>query len=100
MERLGLGPNVMLQINPKIVYARLTGYGQSGALSLKAGHDINYISFSGVLSTLGRENQKPHAPINLLADFAGGGLMCALAMYELNELFLFKKVFDFKKYPN
>ena len=93
MERLGLGPNVILQINPKIVYARLTGYGQSGALSLKAGHDINYISYSGVLSTLGRENQKPHAPINLLADFAGGGLMCALAMYELNELILFNIYF-------
>ena len=80
MERLGLGPNEICSINPKIIYARLTGYGQSGELSQKAGHDINYISYSGVLSTLGREHEKPYAPINLVADFAGGGLMCALAI--------------------
>lgn len=80
MERLGLGPNVIFKENPKIIYARLTGYGQFGELSEKAGHDINYISYSGVLSTLGRQNEKPYAPINLVADFAGGGLMCALAI--------------------
>ena len=80
MERLGLGPSDIFSLNPKIVYARLTGYGQNGELSQKAGHDINYISYSGVLSTIGREHEKPYAPINILADFAGGGLMCALAM--------------------
>ena len=71
---------LLLCLHPKIIYARLTGYGQTGELSQKAGHDINYISYSGVLSTLGRENEKPYAPINLVADFAGGGLMCALAI--------------------
>lgn len=80
MERLGLGPSAIFQENPKLIYARLTGYGQDGELSSKAGHDINYISYSGVLSTLGRSNDKPYAPINLIADFAGGGLMCALAI--------------------
>ncbi len=85
MERLGLGPSVMFAQNPRLIYARLTGYGQHGELSEKAGHDINYISYSGVLSCFGRKNEKPYAPINLVADFAGGGLMCALAI--LNSLY-------------
>jgi alpha-methylacyl-CoA racemase len=80
MESLGLGPSVVCSLNPSLIYARLTGYGQHGDLSRKAGHDINYLSYSGILSMLGREQQKPHAPINLLADFAGGGLMCSLAI--------------------
>ena len=80
MERLGLGPNVLCASNPKLIYARLTGYGQFGELSERAGHDINYLSYSGVLSTLGRRCQKPHWPVNIIADFAGGGLMCALAI--------------------
>lgn len=80
MERLGLGPDVVCALNPRLIYARLTGYGQFGELSEKAGHDINYVSYSGVLSTLGRKTDKPYAPINLVADFAGGGLMCALAI--------------------
>jgi alpha-methylacyl-CoA racemase len=80
MERLGLGPDIICALNPRLVYARLTGYGQFGQLSEKAGHDINYISYAGVLSAFGRRNQKPYAPINLIADFAGGGLMCALAI--------------------
>ena len=85
MERLGLGPSVVFEKNPQLIYARLTGYGQQGELSEKAGHDINYIGYSGVLSVLGRKGEKPYAPINLIADFAGGGLMCALAI--LNSLY-------------
>ena len=65
MERLGLGPIEMFNLNPKLIYARLTGYGQTGPLAEKAGHDINYIGYSGVLSTLGRKDQPPHAPVNI-----------------------------------
>lgn len=85
MYAQGLGPDVLLSKNPRLVYARLTGYGQFGSLSDKGGHDINYIGYSGVLSQLGRKNERPYAPINLIADFAGGGLMCALAI--LNALY-------------
>ncbi|XP_041360307.1 alpha-methylacyl-CoA racemase-like [Gigantopelta aegis] len=80
MEKLGLGPDVMLTDNPRLVYARLTGFGQSGPLARKAGHDINYLAISGVLSRFGRHNENPSFPLNLLADFAGGGLMCALGI--------------------
>lgn len=86
MEKLGLGPDKLMSENPRLVYARLTGFGQKGPLASKAGHDINYIAISGVLSQLGRKHENPYPPINLLADFAGGGLMCALgiamALYE------------------
>ncbi|XP_064620521.1 alpha-methylacyl-CoA racemase-like [Lineus longissimus] len=86
MERLNLGPDRLLSVNPRLIYARLTGYGQVGPFADKAGHDINYIATSGVLSTLGREEENPYAPINLVADFAGGGLACAMgiltALYE------------------
>ncbi|KAG0215140.1 CoA-transferase family III domain-containing protein [Mortierella sp. GBAus27b] len=80
MERLGLGPDVLLKRNPRLVYARMTGFGQEGHYAKMAGHDINYLSISGVLSTLGKHDDKPAFPINLLADFAGGGLMCALGI--------------------
>ncbi|KAG0254196.1 hypothetical protein BG011_005910 [Mortierella polycephala] len=80
MERLGLGPDVLLKRNPKLVYARMTGFGQEGRYAKMAGHDINYLAISGVLSTLGKHDDKPSFPINLLADFAGGGLMCALGI--------------------
>uniref|UniRef100_A0A0K8TKU1 Putative l-carnitine dehydratase/alpha-methylacyl-coa racemase n=1 Tax=Tabanus bromius TaxID=304241 RepID=A0A0K8TKU1_TABBR len=80
MEKLHLGPDVLMKDNPKLIYARLTGFGQTGPLSKRAGHDINYIAVSGVLSFLGRKSEKPTAPINLLADFAGGGLLCALGI--------------------
>ncbi|NXA88906.1 AMACR racemase, partial [Melanocharis versteri] len=80
MERLGLGPEVLLQENPRLVYARLTGFGQSGKYAKSAGHDINYLALSGVLSKLGRKNENPYAPLNLLADFAGGGVMCAMGI--------------------
>lgn len=86
MEKLGLGPNILLEDNPQLVYARLTGFGQYGKYSKMAGHDINFIAVSGLLSLLGRRNEKPTAPINLAADFGGGGLLCALgimmALYE------------------
>ncbi|XP_077203061.1 alpha-methylacyl-CoA racemase [Paroedura picta] len=86
MEKLNLGPDVLLKSNPRLIYARLTGFGNSGAYSKMAGHDINYLAVSGILSRLGRKDENPYAPINLLADFAGGGIMCALgiiiALYE------------------
>ncbi|XP_048224103.1 alpha-methylacyl-CoA racemase [Perognathus longimembris pacificus] len=80
MEKLQLGPDIMLQENPKLIYARLSGFGQSGSYSKSAGHDINYLALSGVLSKLGRSGENPYAPLNLLADFGGGGLMCALGI--------------------
>ena len=80
MEKLGLGPDLVLERNPKLVYARLTGWGQSGPYAPMAGHDINYIALSGALSLLGREGQRPLPPINLLGDFAGGGMLCTLGI--------------------
>ncbi|XP_037341146.2 alpha-methylacyl-CoA racemase isoform X2 [Pungitius pungitius] len=80
MEKLGLGPQQLLEENPRLIYARLTGYGQSGPYAAAAGHDINYVALSGLLSRLGRSGEKPYAPLNLLADFAGGGLSCALGI--------------------
>ncbi len=80
MEKLGLGPDVLAERNPRLVYARLTGYGQQGPYSSMAGHDINYVAMSGVLHLLGRENDKPEPPINLLGDFAGGGMLCAMGV--------------------
>lgn len=80
MEKLGLGPRELLKENPRLIYARLTGYGQSGSYATAAGHDINYLAMSGLLSRLGRSGEKPYAPLNLLADFGGGGLTCALGI--------------------
>lgn len=80
MEKLKLGPERLLKENPRLIYARLTGFGQEGRLAARAGHDINYAAISGVLSMLGRKNEKPTAPVNILADFAGGGLTCALGI--------------------
>lgn len=86
MESLGLGPDVLLNQNERLIYARLNGYGQKGSLSKHAGHDINYLAMSGLLSLFGRSNENPIFPANLAADFGGGGLMCAfgiiLALYE------------------
>lgn len=88
MERLGLGADKLLADNPRLVYARINGFGQKGPLAKKAGHDINYIAMSGLLSYLGKKGEPPLHPVNLLADFAGGGLTCALgivmALYERN----------------
>ncbi|HST35115.1 MAG TPA: CaiB/BaiF CoA-transferase family protein [Allosphingosinicella sp.] len=79
MERLGLGPDVLLEDNPKLVYGRMTGWGQEGPLAHAAGHDINYIALSGVLSTVGREG-RPSPPVNYVGDFGGGGMMLAFGM--------------------
>lgn len=80
MERLGLGPQEVHARNPRVVYARMTGWGQDSPLRDRAGHDINYIAVSGVLSALGRKGEKPYPPINLIGDFAGGGLLCAFGV--------------------
>lgn len=79
-ERLGLSPAVLLALRPNLVYARLTGYGQSGPLALEAGHDLNYVAQSGLLSALGRRGEAPHPPINLLGDYAGGGAIAAFGI--------------------
>jgi alpha-methylacyl-CoA racemase len=73
-ERLGLGPDVVRGRNPRLVYARMTGWGQEGPLSRRAGHDINYIAVSGALWAIGREGDRPVPPLNLVGDFGGGSL--------------------------
>jgi alpha-methylacyl-CoA racemase len=80
MERLGIGPETCLEINPRLVYGRMTGWGQEGPLSQRAGHDINYISIAGALHCIGRKGQKPTVPLNLVADFGGGGLLLAFGV--------------------
>ncbi len=80
MERMGFGPDEVFKTNPKIVYARLTGWGQDGPYSKIAGHDINYIALSGALSLFRRKGERPLPPCNLLGDFAGGGMLCALGI--------------------
>jgi alpha-methylacyl-CoA racemase len=80
MERLGLGPEVLLADNPELVYGRMTGWGQDGPLAQAAGHDINYIALSGVLHTVGRAGEKPVPPINYAGDFGGGGMLLAFGM--------------------
>jgi alpha-methylacyl-CoA racemase len=86
MESLGIGPDDALSINPKLIYARLTGWGQKGPYASMAGHDINYIALSGALSLFRREGETPLPPCNLLGDFAGGGMLCALGIsLALNE---------------
>ncbi len=80
MERLGLGPEVCLKRNPKLVYGRMTGWGQSGPLAPAAGHDINYISLTGALHAIGRPGEKPVPPLNLVGDFGGGALYLAMGM--------------------
>lgn len=80
MERLGLGPDVLLADNPKLVYGRMTGWGQYGPYAPYAGHDINYISLSGVLHTVGLAGGKPVPPVNYVGDFGGGGMMLAFGM--------------------
>ncbi len=80
MERLGLGPDVLLGDNPKLVYGRMTGWGQTGPLAHAAGHDINYIALSGVLHTIGRAGERPVPPVNYVGDFGGGAMMLAFGM--------------------
>ena len=80
MERLGLGPDVLLGDNPKLVYGRMTGWGQDGPMAPLAGHDINYIALSGALHTYGRKGEKPAFPVNAVGDFGGGGMMMAFGV--------------------
>ncbi len=75
MERLGLGPDVALARNPRLVYGRMTGWGQDGPLAPRAGHDINYIALAGVLHAFGRKGEAPVPPLNLIGDFGGGGML-------------------------
>ena len=79
-ERLGIGPEECLGRNPRLVYGRMTGWGQTGPYSNMAGHDINYIALSGVLGTIGREGEPPVPPVNLVGDFGGGGMLLALGI--------------------
>lgn len=77
LEKAGLGPSeVMMKINPKLIVGRMTGFRRDGKYSMMAGHDINYIAVSGVLSMLGRKGERPYPPGNILGDFAGGGMIC------------------------
>lgn len=84
MERLGLGPETCLARNPKLIYGRVTGWGQDGPLAKAAGHDLNYIALAGALGAIGREGEAPAIPLNLIGDYGGGamllafGLVCAL----------------------
>lgn len=80
MERLGLGPEVIMARNPKMVFGRMTGWGQTGPLAHTVGHDINYISINGVLEKIGRRGQKPTPPLNLVGDYGGGGMMLAFGV--------------------
>jgi len=80
MEKLGVGPDVALARNARLIYARLTGWGQTGPYASMAGHDIDYIAISGALSLCGRKGDRPVPPVNLIGDFAGGGMLCALGV--------------------
>ena len=80
MEKLGLGPDECMKINPGLVYGRMTGWGQEGPLASAAGHDINYISLSGALHSIGHLNGKPVPPLNLVGDFGGGGMLLAFGV--------------------
>ena len=86
MERLGLGPEEMLSANRRLVYARMTGWGQDGPLAKAAGHDLNYIAITGALDAIGQKGGLPIPPQNLVGDFGGGSLFCAMgilaALYE------------------
>lgn len=79
-ERLGLGPEDCLARNPRLVYGRMTGWGQSGPLAKYAGHDLNYLALTGILDAIGRKDQAPSIPLNLLGDYAGGSLYLALGI--------------------
>ncbi len=79
-ERLGLGPDACAARNPRLVYGRMTGWGQEGPYAAMAGHDINYLALSGTLSLLGRAGQPPTPPVNLVGDFGGGGMLLAFGV--------------------
>lgn len=87
-ERPGFGPNVCLQCNPKIIFGRMTGWGQTGTLAHSAGHDFNYISLTGVAAAIGTKG-KPVPPLNIVGDYAGGSLLLVIgilsALYEAQQ---------------
>lgn len=80
MERLGLGPDVLAEVNPRLVFGRMTGFGQDGPMAPRAGHDINYIALSGALHAIGRKDGPPTPPLNLVGDFGGGGMLLAFGV--------------------
>ncbi|SHH14377.1 CaiB/BaiF CoA transferase family protein [Pollutimonas bauzanensis] len=80
MERLGLGPDKCLEQNPRLVYGRMTGWGQEGPLARTAGHDINYISLAGVTHSMSRPGERPRHPLNLVGDYGGGGMLLAYGL--------------------
>lgn len=80
MERLGLGPEVVLRRNPRLIYGRMTGWGQDGPLAQAAGHDLNYLALTGALHAMGRPGEPPTPPLNLVADYGGGALFLALGL--------------------
>jgi len=80
MERLGLGPEPCLECNPRLVYGRITGWGQDGPLARAAGHDLNYIALSGALSAIGRAGEPPAIPLNLIGDYGGGAMLLAFGL--------------------
>jgi len=79
-ERLGIGPEICCTRNPRLIYARITGWGQSGPLANSAGHDINYIALTGMLHQIGSPRGKPVPPLNVIGDYGGGGLMVAFGI--------------------
>jgi alpha-methylacyl-CoA racemase len=86
MERLGLGPEAVLALNPRLVYGRMTGWGQAGPLAASAGHDLTYLALTGALHAIGRAGEPPPPPLNLVADYGGGAMMllvgCLAALWE------------------
>ena len=80
MEKLGYGPDDLLSINPKLIYGRMTGWGQTGRFSSEAGHDINYIALTGALGAMGSKDTPPFPPLNLVGDFGGGGMLLAMGI--------------------
>jgi alpha-methylacyl-CoA racemase len=80
MERLGYGPDAMLALNPRLIYGRMTGWGQTGPLARSAGHDINYIALTGALAAITNDDGRPIAPLNLVGDFGGGSLYLAFGI--------------------
>src|SRR5690606_4449839 len=80
MERLGLGPDVCLARNPRLVYGRMTGWGQTGPLAQAAGHDLNYIAITGALHAMGHADRPPTPPLHLVGDIGGGGMMLAFGI--------------------
>jgi alpha-methylacyl-CoA racemase len=92
MERLGLGPEICQEINPRLIYARMTGWGQQGPLSSTSGHDLNYLATTGALGAMGKAGEPPTPPLNLVADYGGGtmfmlfGILCAVHEREKSGL--------------